>query len=168
MTSTLEKALPFVLKHEGGWSDNPADPGGATMHGVTQAVAQKHGIMTKDALKAITPTQVESIYRSDYWRFDGIDDQRVATKIFDMAVNFGPKAAISMVQDALNDIGAYLNPDGVYGPKTEAAINAVHPIEMLTMLRNESEYRYRSIVASRPESAQFLPGWLRRAQEIPV
>ena len=165
--ASFDTALPFVLKHEGGWSDNPADPGGATMQGITLATAQRHGIMTKAALRASTPEQRAAIYKADYWQFDGIDDQRVATKIFDMAVNFGRKTAVGMVQDALNDVGASLIPDGVYGPKTEASINAVDPGRMLGLLCVESEQRYRGIVADRPKSRQFLAGWLRRAKEVP-
>lgn len=161
------RALPFVLKHEGGWSDDPADPGGATMQGITLATAQRHGIMTKDALRAIAPEVVAAIYESDYWRFGGVYDQRVATKIFDMAVNMGRKTTVKMVQDGLNELGASLMPDGCWGPATENCVNAAGPDQMLELLCKASAERYRAIVAHRPESMKYLDGWLKRAAEVP-
>lgn len=161
------RALPWILAHEGGWSDDPMDPGGATNYGITLATAQRHGITTKDELKGIPSAKVASIYYMDYWRFDGVDDQRVATKVFDMAVNFGRKTAIKMAQDALNELGASLMPDGLYGPATEAAINTVEPRHLLALLCRDCADRYRSVVRKRPESAKFLKGWLRRAEALP-
>lgn len=160
-------ALPWILSYEGGWVDDPDDPGGATNQGITLATAQRHGIMTKEALRNITPSQVASIYRSDYWRFDGVDDQRVATKVFDMAVNFGRKTAVRMVQNALNELGTYLIPDGLWGPETEAALNAVEPKRVLMLLCRDCADRYRQIAAKRPASAKYLKGWLRRAEALP-
>lgn len=163
----LNLALPFVLKHEGGWSDDPADPGGATNYGITLATAQRHGIADADALKAITPDQVEAIYRADYWYFDGVDDQAVATKVFDMAVNMGPGVAIHILQDCLLSLGATLRCDGVWGPKTEAAVNAAAPAHLLDLLCDESGLHYRAIVSAHPERAKFLKGWLARAEARP-
>lgn len=138
------------------------------MQGITLSTAQAHGIMTKQALRAITPEQVAAIYRADYWRFDGIDDQRVATKLFDMAVNFGLKTATTMVQRVLVSLGAPEDfVDGRFGAWTRASINSVDPNKMLALLCVASEKRYRAIVATRPESAEFLNGWLRRAGEVP-
>jgi type VI secretion system secreted protein VgrG len=165
--ATLAQALPWVLRHEGGWSDDPSDPGGATNHGITLATAQRHGIATAEDLRAITDDQVAAIYRADYWRFDGIDDQRVATKIFDIAVNVGLATAVHLVQDALNTLGACLAEDGRWGPKTEASVNAVDPGKLLQLVSYEQAEYYRAIVAHRPESRKFLAGWLVRAQDCP-
>ena len=161
------RALPFVLKHEGGWSDDPDDPGGATNHGITLATAQRHGIMTKDALRAIAPEVVAAIYEADYWRFDGISSQRVAVKVFDMAVNMGRKTVVKLIQSALNTLGASLMPDGCWGPATENCVNAVDPDQMLEVLVQVSMDHYRAIVANRPQSGKYLIGWLARAAEVP-
>jgi type VI secretion system secreted protein VgrG len=161
------RALPFVLQHEGGWSDDPDDPGGATNQGITLATAQRHGIMTKDALRVITPEVVAAIYEADYWRFGGVYDQRVATKLFDMTVNMGRKTSVKLVQNGLNELGASLIPDGCWGPATENCVNAVDSGQMLEMLCRVSEERYRAIVADRPKSAKYLNGWLKRAAEVP-
>lgn len=161
------RALPFVLKHEGGWSDDPADPGGATNFGITLAVAQHHGIMTKDALHAITPDQVSSIYRADYWHFDAVEDQRVATKLFDLVVNMGLGGAVRLAQMAMNTCGACLTVDGGWGPRTLACLNTMAPDRMLTLLCAAAAARYQDIVDHRPASSKFLRGWLARAAEVP-
>lgn len=165
--ANFDQALPWILAHEGGWADDPDDPGGATNFGITLATAQRHGIPNKTQLCLITPEQVSDIYRADYWRFSGVVSQGVATKIFDMAVNFGMNAAVKLVQGALNDLGADLTVDGVWGPKTETCMNAVERQRMLDILVWESILKYKGIVAHRPESHKFLGGWLRRAHEVP-
>lgn len=155
-------ALPYVLRHEGGWSDDPDDPGGATMHGITLETAKRHGITTKEALRAITPEQEAAIYREDYWRFDGIESQRVATKLFDMAVNMGLRTAVKLLQRGLE-----IQADGVFGPKTEFEVNHRLPDVVLEILVEESRRHYLDICIARPKSKKYLDGWMARANEVP-
>ena len=138
------------------------------MKGITLAVAQRHGIATADDLRQITDEKVAEIYRADYWRFDGVDDQRVATKIFDLVVNVGMHAAVYMVQEALNGLGADLDDDGHWGPKTQESVNATRPDTLLPLLCEEAADYYHAIVAHRPQSEKFLKGWLARAHEVPA
>jgi len=159
------RALPYVLKNEGGWSDDPNDPGGATNYGITLAEAQKHGIADKEALKNISPEKVAEIYHTDYWQFDGVNDQRVATKVFDIHVNMGD--SIRVIQNALNRLGACLAIDGIYGKATESALNAFDPDHILDMLCRVAAEKYQSIVYHRPASSVFLKGWLIRAAKVP-
>ena len=161
-------AFPYTLAHEGGWSNDPDDPGGATNYGITLAVAQRHGVADEAALREIPRHKVEEIYRADYWRFDGFKDQRVAGKVFDMAVNFGLAAAVTMLQQILNRWGSALAVDGICGPKTTAAVNLQDAGVLLGFLCAAAADRYRLIVARRPETAKFLKGWLRRAGEVPA
>nr|WP_320132012.1 glycosyl hydrolase 108 family protein [uncultured Holophaga sp.] len=172
----IVKALPFILAHEGGWADDPDDPGGATMRGVTLAVflgyGRDHGLQGLDIdgdgdldkidLRNITPQKLSDIYRTGYWRFDGLTSQAVATKVFDLAVNMGLRPAIRMAQAAC---GARV--DGEYGSQTEAALNAADPDRVMDSLCCSASARYQAIVASRPASRKFLQGWLRRAAEVP-
>ncbi|MDR2697480.1 MAG: hypothetical protein LBB40_03275 [Holophagales bacterium] len=166
--ANFEPALAYTLKHEGGWSDDPADPGGATNYGITLKTAQRHGITTKQELKAISRYKVEAIYYADYWKFDGINNQRVATKLFDMAVNMGVTTAIILSQQVLNgEYKAALTVDGRLGPLTLAALNNCDPAELLEVLCLVSAEHYRAIAAARPASQKFLKGWLKRAAEVP-
>jgi lysozyme family protein len=166
------KALAYTLKWEGGWSDDPADPGGATNHGITLKTAQRYGIKTKEELRAISPERVAEIYEAGYWRFGDGEDQRVATKLFDMAVNMGPETAIRLLRKALGALPDTPTADG--GPSgagparpTLDAANGVGPPLLLACLREVCAAHYRAIVARRPASAKFLKGWLRRAAEVP-
>lgn len=161
------RALAWTLGHEGGWSDDEADKGGATNYGITIATARRHGIGSVEDLKAITADKVAQIYRADYWNYDGIRNDRVAAKLFDMGVNMGPSRAIKYCQTALNDAGASLTVDGVYGPKTEAAVNASDPDELIADLCFEQRAHYLSICDRDNTQRKFLKGWLRRASEVP-
>ena len=139
------------------------------MMGITLAVAQRHGIPDAEALKNISPEQVEAIYRSDYWFFDGVQDQQVATKVFDMSTNMGPARAVKLLQRALNHVcpGLDLVVDGVLGPHTLLAANEAAPGDVLRELVAESLIFYHGIVNREPGQAKFLEGWINRAREVP-
>lgn len=60
MDRNFRRALPLVLKHEGGWADHPKDPGGATMKGVTLATFRRYvkADATKTDLRNISEEQI--------------------------------------------------------------------------------------------------------------
>ncbi|MFK0687999.1 glycoside hydrolase family 108 protein [Mesorhizobium sp. IMUNJ 23033] len=123
MDRNFARALALVLKSEGGWSDHPSDPGGATMKGVTLANFRRYvkADATKNDLRHITDAQVATVYRRFYWDAvagaelpDGVD---YAT--FDFAVNSGPSRAAKYLQGVLGVIQ-----DGRIGPATIKAAGA--------------------------------------------
>src|SRR5690606_10266721 len=126
MEANFQRALSLVLKHEGGWADHPADPGGATMKGVTlatyRACINKNG--TKDDLRNITQAQLEKVYREQYWNKVRGDDlpSGVDYAVFDFAVNSGPSRAIKYLQRIL-----LVPQDGIIGPQTMAALARAKP-----------------------------------------
>ncbi len=167
---TFVKSCSLASKRSGDhfwYSDDPDDPGGATAWGLTLHAASGHGIISKEELRNISPEKVEEIYLLDYWRFNGLVNQKVATKLLDMCVNFYAKTVYQMIQESLNELGAALGADGIYGNVTEHTINAVSPSSMLSLLCDISEEHYQGIVEKRPLSAKYLDGWLRRAKEVP-
>ncbi len=102
MTATnFQNCLSVTLKWEGGWADNPKDPGGATMKGITLATFRRwRPQATKADLKAISDDVLSTIYRTDYWnpvtgdaQPDGVD-----LAAFDYAVNSGPSRALSVLK----------------------------------------------------------------------
>jgi lysozyme family protein len=158
-------ALPWVLRHEGGFSDHPEDKGGPTNLGITQRTlddARRRDASLPTWVGDLTQAQAQGIYRAIYWLFEGVSDQRVATKLLDMAVNLGPVRAVMLCQRAL---GGEVALDGRWGPKTETAVNAAPGI--LQALCLEQEAFYRRIVERDSSQAMFLKGWVRRAQEVP-
>jgi lysozyme family protein len=124
--------FPTLLQHEGGFVDDPADPGGATNKGITmetfRACAKRYlGIEpTLENLEALTDAQAAAIYKPLYWdkiRGDEIEPQELADIVFDFQVNAGGNAS-KLLQKVLNDLGAQppLPVDGDIGPGTLAAL----------------------------------------------
>lgn len=160
-------ALPFVLAHEGGWSDRSEDHGGPTNYGITLALAQRYGIPDANALSRITPEQVADIYRAEFWRYGGLTDNRLAAKVFDFAVNMGPRRAVKLLQQALCAIGDALPVDGFFGPLTVSHTNAADADKLLEELCRQAQAHYEAIAAADPSQAVFLHGWVNRAWDIP-
>ncbi len=100
--ANFERALSLVLKHEGGFADHPADPGGATMMGITQAtLAEWRGRpVTKDEVRALSRVEAGAIYRARYWDAVKGDDLPSGLDLaaFDYAVNSGPARAVRTIQ----------------------------------------------------------------------
>ncbi|WP_245489916.1 glycosyl hydrolase 108 family protein [Mesorhizobium sp. M1A.F.Ca.IN.020.03.2.1] len=123
MDRNFARALALVLKSEGGWSDRKADPGGATMKGVTLANFRRYvkADASKADLRKITDGQVATVYRRFYW--DAVSGAElpygVDYAVFDFAVNSGPGRAAKYLQAVLG-----VAQDGRIGPATLAAARA--------------------------------------------
>lgn len=154
----FQKAIDITLMHEGGYVNDPDDPGGETNFGISQRSYPRRDIAN------LTLKEAEAIYQRDYWHFDGVRSQIVANYLFDMAVNHGLERAVLLAQKALRDMeGESLLPDGRYGPVTEEAINRVAAGRMIRNLRTARVIFYVEIVQRRPASRKYLLGWIRRA-----
>lgn len=159
--SNFNKAIAVVLEHEGGYVNNPKDPGGETKYGIT-----KRSYPNVD-IKNLTVDEAKAIYFADFWTpagYENINYDDVATKIFDTAVNVGNKRAFRFAQQAANACGAKLVVDGVLGSKSYAAINSIDPKQYLAQFRKIQADYYKSLVDGRPSLSVFLRGWLRRAE----
>lgn len=171
MTSpTQEAALAYALKNEGGFVNDLADPGGATQYGVSLRLLRDAGIdidgdgdVDIDDIRGMTQEKAGKIFLERFWVsvFDEMPPAS-AIRIFDHAVNAGPKAAMVVLQRALRSVGVMLKEDGVAGPLTRrAAVQA--PSEVLFAIRSERAGFYRELVTRRPDLGKFLTGWLNRA-----
>lgn len=169
MTSAFAPAVDVVLAHEGGWSNNPADPGGATNMGITLSLFREWAGADKgaDDLRKLTRADAEAIYRAEWWDRYGygrIRDQDCATKLLDVSVNLGPGRAHRLAQKAAQQCGhPDLLADGKFGPATAAAINTSDPRAFLRAYCTEQREWYERLVVERPKMSVFLVGWLRRA-----
>jgi lysozyme family protein len=153
----FDKAIGTVLEHEGGYTFDPNDPGGETKYGISRKAYPSLDI------KALTLDQAKAIYKRDYWIYSRIEDQDVATKVFDLAVNLGPPAAHRLLQTALLALGETVAVDGVFGPETLAATNRVTPEQLLRELRAQAAVYYAQTALTNPSEQKFLLGWMRRA-----
>lgn len=164
------KLIPYVLKWEGGWSDDPADAGGATMKGITLATytAYRHKkglpIPTKNDLKNISQKDWEDIFKSMYWdrwKADNIENQSIANLLVDWLWTSG-QYGIKFPQRVLG-----LTDDGLVGPKTLAAINNYpNKKELFNKLWERRKQHFTSIANSRPGNQKFLKGWLNRLNDF--
>ncbi len=154
MPSRFDEFVQRVLAHEGGYTHNPADPGGATNFGITQRVARAHGY-TGD-MRDFPRAKAIEIYRSDYWTAIRGDElpAAVAWQLLDYAVNSGPKRAIQALQEAVG-----VTADGIFGPRTLAAANATSPTATVMRLI-AGRLQFNTELGS---WATFGKGWARRA-----
>lgn len=156
----LPACLAVTLPHEGGWSDHPKDPGGATMKGITLAVFRrwKPGA-TKTDLRAITPVQVEQIYRVDYWNPVRGEDlpAGVDLAVFDFGVNSGVSRSSKYLQALVGT-----KQDGVIATKTLAAVSTRQAVNVVQALCA----RRLSFVQGLKTFSTFGRGWSRRIADV--
>ena len=165
--SDFDRALPYILKFEGGYVNDPADPGGATNMGITQreytSWLTRHNLPNKD-VKNITMDEVKSIYEEDYW-IAGSCDKLVLWPCnlahFDACVNCGTKQAAKFLQKALR-----LPDDGIIGPKTLITFNTAPADLTFTRMLFWRAHFYCDLAHSKPTLQKFLYGWLKRVFEI--
>ena len=112
----VDELIDDVIGREGGYSNHPADRGGPTRWGITEAVARAHGFAGD--MRALPREEAAAIYRRIYWLRPGFDRvaeiaPRIAAELFDTGVNMGPEVAAGFVQRALNALnrGASDYPD---------------------------------------------------------
>jgi lysozyme family protein len=162
----FQRAVARVLSDEGGYVDNPADPGGETRFGISKREYPNLDIA------ALSREQAIAIYYRDWWQRYHYTDLPgpIAAKLFDLAVNIGPEHAARCLQRALRACGRRLADDGVVGRATLAAARAANQLALLAALRAEAAGYYRTLAAlergRRPGGDQeFLQGWLTRAYQ---
>ena len=158
----FQRALALLRVTEGGFSDDPDDPGGRTMKGVTQRTYDFFRRMKgwpKQDVKNITDGEVAEIYRGQYWDAVRADELPfgVAYCVFDAAVNSGPGQAAKWLQQV---IGAGV--DGVVGSETLALASATDPIDLI----NQYCDRRLRFMRRLPHWWKFKNGWTRRVQEV--
>ena len=161
MQSNFEQCFALVLKNEGGYVDNPADPGGATNLGCTKATWEAwvgHPV-TKDDIKALTPNDVMPLYKVKYWDTIKGDDlpEGVDYAVFDFAINSGPSRAAKALQSVLS-----VTVDGQIGSATLRALETANPREVATAV---CEARL-AFLQSLPTYGTFGKGWSRRVAEV--
>lgn len=174
----FQRFFPHLLRFEGGYVNDPADPGGATNKGITFATFRRHaqallGVAPSlETLRALTDAQAAVLYRRLYWdplHGDAISLQPLAEIVFDFYVNAGANA-IKLLQRVLNELGAQprLQVDGAFGPGTFAALQAADPVAVYLAYRKGRVDYYRTLVARRPSLQRFLRGWLARVEAFPA
>ncbi len=172
----IDDLINAVIAREGGFGDHPADRGGATRWGITEAVARADG--WSGPMRDLPRDRAVAIYRRLYWSRPRLDvvaalAPSLAAELFDTAVNMGPAVAIGFLQRALTALNrgggdyADIAVDGRVGPDTLAALDAFLRrrgrsgegvlVRAVEALQGE---RYLTLAEGRPANEAFLYGWL--------
>lgn len=164
MNSNFEKSLAALLEDEGGFVNNPADPGGMTNLGVTKAAWEEyvgHPVSEKD-MRALTPISVSQFYKKKYWdrvRADELQDG-LDYCVFDVAVNSGPGRAIKFLQTECG-----VPADGGFGPTTFAAVSQFKDEALKKFITGYCQERLK-FMQSLPAWSTFGKGWGNRVAKV--
>jgi lysozyme family protein len=172
-----DRLIDDLIEREGGFVNHPADKGGPTRFGITEAVARAHGY--SGAMAMLPRDEAVAIYRRLYWlrpRFDEVAKRapEVAAELFDTGANMGPAVAVTFLQRALTALNRNgkdypdLVPDGRAGPRTIAALDGFLEARgrrsgqrvLMRALEALQGERYLRLAERRPANEAFLYGWL--------
>lgn len=155
--TAFDQAFAIVVGHEGGYVNNPADPGGETKYGISKRAYPNVDIAN------LTLEQAEAIYKRDYWDKLYLDtaDASLALIAFDAAVNNGVGAATKWLQGALG-----VTADGIFGPQSQAALAAATGAKAQATLTELHAQRI-NMMAGLATWPTFGLGWSRRLAMLP-
>lgn len=181
---TIQDIARQIVAREGGWVKDPADPGGATHHGVTIGTLRRLGLdldrdgrVTEADLRRLTPDQAAAIFIEHYFRRPGLDRLPPVLQpvVFDMQVNAGNQA-VRLLQRLLTEMGFPCTVDGLMGPQTAAQAHAAaraapdHIADAYAIARRNYYY---ALADARPSLRRFARrrdggkgGWILRAEEF--
>lgn len=161
MRENFDASFRHLLKHEGGFVNHPADPGGMTNLGVTKRAWEEYvGHQVDEAtMRGLTPEKVAPFYKARYWDKVRGDELPAGVDhvVFDYAVNSGTGRAAKALQAAVG-----VPADGAIGPKTLAAVASADPEELVEKICGGR----LAFLQALPTFATFGKGWTRRVAEV--
>ena len=174
--SSFDDAIQVVLEHEGHFVNDPVDPGGATKYGISLRFLKSidegdfdfDGDIDVDDIRSMNIDAAINIYREHWWdkyKYGFIEDQDLATKLFDLSVNMGARQAHKLLQRGCIALGRTLKVDGIIGDKTLYAIDHIDEECLIGCLRSEAAGFYRTLIAANRKYKKYERGWLTRAYD---
>lgn len=169
--SDFNFALQYTVKNEGGFSNDPKDPGGATNFGIIReelARWRKRSVSVQD-VEGMTLDEARLIYHDWYWlviEADKINSTEMATCAFDSGVNFGITIGSRLAQAACNHLGASLDVDGHIGTLSLQALNLTDSDQFVGEFEKLDEQRYQEIIKDHPNMQWAMNGWMNRARKL--
>ena len=155
--SNFSECLDIVLKSEGGFVNNPADPGGMTNLGVTKKTWEDYTGHEADekVMRSLTPEKVAPLYEQRYWRptYCEVLPRGLSLLIFSMGINAGPGRGVKLLQSCLGGVA-----DGVIGPRTMELIKSLNVTDLIQKYSNARRDYYKSLKTFNV----FGKGWLAR------
>ncbi|WP_417243237.1 holin-associated N-acetylmuramidase [Celeribacter sp.] len=179
---TVQQIADEIIDREGGYVNDPSDPGGATKYGVTIGTLRRLGVdvdgdgkVSISDVRKLSREQARDIFVSHYFHGPRIDELPPALQasVFDMYVNAGANA-VRVLQRLLGDMGIKLAVDGVIGPQTiEAAqiAQSLAPHHLVDAYGIARRNYYYALADRRPSSRKYAKrrdggkgGWIVRAE----
>jgi len=162
----FDKILPLILKYEGGYVNDPNDPGGETNKGITKEVYDTYRNNKKlkiRSVKEITDEEVKDIYYNYYWLKGSCDklSNNLAIIHFDTCVNAGITQAARFLQRCCG-----VKDDGIIGPMTLKSIEARDENNIVDKYISLRTDFYKNIAITKPYLSKFLKGWLKRVDNL--
>jgi lysozyme family protein len=153
MMTNYDEAFERLIGHEGGWVNNPRDPGGETKYGISKRSYPRVDI------KNLTLDDAKAIYHRDYWLAAGCDKLAPPLNyfVFDFAVNAGVRRAIILLQKAVK-----VEADGLMGPATLKAVAQTDNVRLLCARYEAHVIDFRNDLPTWPT---FGRGWSQRSAE---
>ncbi len=154
----FESAVSTIMRIEGGFTEDPADPGGTTKWGISQRSFPNVDI------RNMTDEQARALYFTHYWvpAKCALMPERLRLIYFDMCVLHGIPAAVRTIQTALNGAGHNVDIDGIIGDETLNAAVYLEP----DRLRSYRVLRLANLIAGKPSLEKFWFGWYKRATTV--
>ena len=157
----FEDAFHFVIMHEGGYVNDPDDPGGETNHGISKRAYPNLDI------KNLTSEDAKRIYKDDYWLKIAGDwcaariDSRFAIIAFDTAVNLGVDQTVKFIQRICCEQGFPVEVDGKMGPITRSVMLDCDPLPLAISLLTKRLAHYS--ILNKPK---YFRGWVGRVTDL--
>jgi len=169
MKTEFQIALDHTLKWEGGYVNDPDDPGGATNFGVSLRTLKSlgelkdydydgDGDVDADDVRVMTREDAIDFYIFHFWneRYNELPVD-IAVKLFDFSVNMGVAQAVKLLQEVIA-----VSKDGLYGPRTHERLMDLPEVIVLELYKSRVAYFYFKLADRRKTSRKYLYGWLRR------
>lgn len=161
MKENWDACLAHVLNSEGEFSNHKDDPGGMTNLGVTKKVWEEwtSKSATEQDMRGLTHDDVAPLYKKQYWVAVHGDDLPAGVDlcVFDCAVNAGVNRAARFLQRT-----AQVTADGIIGPGTLKAVQALSPSLVIRDFCAQRELHYKSL----PTFPTFGKGWMARLDKV--
>ncbi|GHV50481.1 hypothetical protein FACS1894216_02760 [Synergistales bacterium] len=167
-----ERILAFILKYEGGYVNDPDDAGGETNMGITAgtlASAYAQGLVSHNSVRNLTKAEASAIYKARYYSCYGYEKFPFVTALLltDTTVNMGRGGAAAVAQKTCVSLGHSLAVDEKWGPKTQAAVEALGGSAGFgDMFLVKRKNRCDGIIARKPSQEKFRKGWYNRLKAL--
>ena len=152
----FDKCMETVFAHEGGYANDPNDPGGETKYGISKRSYPELNI------RELTREHAKEIYREDFWyplRLYMLDNANICLEIFDFGVNSGPETSVKLAQKLAGTIE-----DGILGGITARAINEFEG-DFVKTFKHARIIFYESLVKNNSKFNIFLKGRINRVNQ---